>query len=370
MHDLLATVSLDMDEVLDDLYVMWQDNREYSLTPTAFHSRKLSGEWIMSCCPFHSETNPSFGVLVNYPYTFSCFGCGAYGDIGKLVAHVLGHKSELAGLQYIRKNYTVASASDRKKFDMGALLEGGTEQNKKRTLPDSEASKYTKKRHDYIVKRGFRDRTLVKYEVGYDEEAQAITFPVRTSKGLLRFINRRSVHTKSFLNEKEIYKKDILYGLYYILQAPLRIEEIYLNESIVDTMSCYESGIPACSVMGRILFKEQVHELLLAGIKQVNLFFDNDMAGVHCTLASYALLAKTPIKVNVVIYPKGHYGIDSTDTEDLPYKDANDLLIGKAMRQIEIIPFLEFKSRLSDDVIDAFNKARLKTENEKHAERK
>lgn len=39
---------------------------------------KKSGAWVMFRCPFHDDQTPSMGVKDNH---FTCFGCGAHGDV-------------------------------------------------------------------------------------------------------------------------------------------------------------------------------------------------------------------------------------------------------------------------------------------------
>jgi DNA primase len=90
--------------------------------------------------------------------------------------------------------------------------------------------------------------------------------------------------------------------------------------------------------MGRILFKEQVNELLKAGVETVNLFYDNDFRGQEAILKSYNLLATTPIKVNVVKYPI-HFGIEEINPDKIPYKDANDLLRMKMFNGITVVSY-------------------------------
>jgi DNA primase len=345
LNNLLSSYYIDIEELLDDLRFHWLQREDSKFNPHAFKRKpSKSGSNVMICCPVHSETNPSCGIKTEYPYPWHCFGCGASGNIALLVSHALGLKGELQGEHYILKNYITLSAKERKPIDIDSILDGNG-LDRKRSLLEDEVKKYLLKRHSYITKRGFSDRTLRKYEIGYDEENRAITFPVRTSKGLIRFIKRRFIDRKGFLNETGIDKRDIVYGLYYIIQSGKQITEIYLNESETDTMACYEARLPAGAILGRILFKEQVKELVKAGIKTVNLFFDNDKHGVEGTIKAYKLLARmTAIRVNVVIYPDGHWGIDGTDT--MPYKDANDLLLSGKMGLIQVVPFDEFLTRL------------------------
>lgn len=351
MSDLLKTIGVDVEEILEDLRYDWTTSDKYHTNRTLLTKVSNKGENIMACCPFHNETNPSFGIQANYPYTYNCFGCGAKGNLATLVTHILSLSSELEGYHYINKTYTVSSIKDRKRIDIDSIL-NNSEADKKRTLPDSSIDAYLGKHHPYMASRGLSQRTLTKYEVGYDEETHSITFPVRTSTGQIRFINRRSVDTKRFLNEKNIYKKDILYGLYYLLQAGHKLDSLFMTESIIDTMSCYQNGLPSVAVMGRILFQEQLRELLLAGVKQVNLFFDNDEHGLDCTIKTYNMLSKTPIRVNVIIYPECHFGIDTADKSSVLFKDGNDLLKFGRMKDIEVVSYIEFYKRLSKGVTE------------------
>lgn len=352
MSDILETVNIDMEELLEDLRLYWLENELSKYNPSALSKVLPKGRNIMCCCPYHTETNPSMGILSEYPFTWNCFGCGANGNLAQLVQHTLGMPNEVLAESWIVKNYSMVSATERPPINIEEILDG-TDLDRKRTLPESEVNKYKGKKHEYMSKRGFTDRTLIKYEVGFDEEVRAITFPVRTSDGRARFIKRRFVDRKGFLNEKDIYKKDIVYGLNYIVQAPNPITEIYLNESETDTMACYQGRLPAGAILGRILFKEQVKELVKAGIKTVNLFLDNDIHGVSATLKANKLLSiSTPIRVNVVRYPWVQWGIDTVDEDEVLYKDANDLLKSGRMKDIEVMTVDEFIDKLSLEAIE------------------
>lgn len=339
----LSSIPLDVEEVLEELRLHWQDHPDAAYNPLALTKVKNLGTNVMFCCPYHAQTgSPSCGMMTEYPYGFQCFGCEVTGNLAQLAAHVLDLPGEFQGMQFLLREFLSTAADERPPLDIDALIDG-TDASKRRSLPDSEATKYTAYSHPYMASRGFSPRTLAKYEIGYDKERNAITIPVRTSKGLLRFVKRRLIDRKMFLNEKDIYKKDIIYGLYYILQAPRRITEIDINESETDTMSCYQGGRPAGATMGKIISEEQVKELMQAGIKTVNLFFDNDIYGVLATLRSFNTISKmSAIRVNVVLYPGGHWGIDTVNEDELLYKDANNLLKAGLLKQVTVVPFDTF----------------------------
>lgn len=341
----------------------WEANSEYNFNPNALSKVKNSGDHLMFCCPYHYETNPSCGIMAEYPYGFHCFGCEISGNLAQLVAHALGIRSEIQGYQWLIREYVNVSVLQRPQIHIDDLLDG-RDTGKKRSLPDSTASEYTNQRHDYLYGRGFTEAGILRYELGYDNNADAITIPVRTSKGLLRFIKRRSVTKKSFLNESGIYKKDIVYGLWYILKAPRPITEIDLTESETDTIACYEGRRPAVSIMGRTMFEEQVVELVKAGIRTVNLFFDNDIYGVSTTMNVFKLISTfTPIRVNVVIYPGGHWGIDTIDpNKAMRFKDANDLLKAGQMNAVQVVPYFDYLPMLNlkqETIVHSIRRNRL-----------
>lgn len=339
----LASFYIDIEELVEDLSVTWKD-RSISYNINAFSRVKTTADNVMFCCPYHDESRPSAGLKKEYPYFFHCFGCGQSASLFQLVSHALGYKSELMGEHYLMKNYVATSVSDRKKIDIDELLDERG-QGRRISIHEDDVKRYLEKRHSYMYRRGFSDRTLNKYEVGYDEDSDSITFPIRTLKGDIRFIKKRFVSKKGFLNQSGIDKKDIVYGLYYLSKAPKQIDTIFLNESETDTLACYECGLAAGAILGRILFKEQVTALIRSGIRTVNLFFDNDRHGVECAIKSYSLLSNlTPIKVNMVLYPGENYAIDCID--ETIYKDANDLLKANRMSEIKIIPAEQYFSLL------------------------
>jgi DNA primase len=351
MGTILSTIYLDIDEVIQELRLYYEESGQAKCNTTALTKVKASGDNLMCCCPYEEESTPSFGILTSYPYTFQCFSCGKTGNLPQLVAHCCGFKNEVVGEQFLLKNFVVLSAEQRPKLDLEAILDKKS-QDRRCSHLEEEIAQYIGKRHPYMYSRGFKDRVLDKYEIGFDEQTQSMVIPIRTSDGRIRFVKRRFVGRKGFLNEKNLDKKDIVYGLYYIKQANIHITEIALNESETDTMACYQGGIPAGAILGRIVFKEQVQELMKADIKTVNLFLDNDYWGVRANLQAYNMITThSPIRVNVIKYPCARYGIDTLDEEEIQFKDANDLLKAGLLKQVEKITFEEYRSELNKEFL-------------------
>ena len=131
----------------------------------------------------------------------------------------------------------------------------------KQYLSEEEGLKYSGIIHPYMYKRGFTNKVIKLYELGYDSETNSIVFPVRDSEGNIRFLQRRSITGKYFLNDKGVDKRDVLYGLYYILKSGVKLKEVTLVESATDVISCYLNGLAAVALMGRYLYDEMIPQL-------------------------------------------------------------------------------------------------------------
>lgn len=319
---LLDGILIDIPYFIDVMRSEWHDGDNYAYNSSAFTRTKTSGNFYMCCCPFHSESNPSFGISTDAPYGYNCFGCGATGNIGELVAHVLNLPTEAHGYQYLIKNCSPESVLDRPPIDLASIFDKVPVIS---AYTERDVASYVTTEIPYMWRRGFSRNTLSKYEIGYNKREELVIFPVRDSTGKLRFVQTRSTQSKIFDNEKLIEKKDVVYGLYYMLQTGKRFDEIYLVESITDCLACYEGGLVAGAVMGRVLFMSQIKEIMRAGIKTVNLFFDNDDKGRDGVAQAIGLLMDTPLHVNIVEYP----------SDD---KDANELLSAKKLSQIRKVP--------------------------------
>lgn len=320
---------VDIESLLDDLRAAWVNSEKYRYNDTAFTKQKPSGNSIQFCCPFHHEKRPSCGIMLDYPYGYHCFTCDESGNLIQLVSYVFDVNA-LEAMQLLMRSHV--AGGERKKINIEKYLKGGGKEYT--PVPEELIEKYKNKRHTYLYSRGFSERTLKTYEIGYDVSTNMITIPVRDSKGIPRFIKRRYIHNKRYYND-EVPRKDILYGLYYIIKSGKRIQEISVTEGEFDVLACYESGIPAVGLLGRKLFEEQVLELMKANIKKVNLFFDNDKQGQKGALQAYELLQKTPIQVTFTLYPSSSC------------KDPNDLLIHHLFDEITIVSPVDYLTNLS-----------------------
>lgn len=317
----------DIEYLIQYLKEQWEDHEDYFSNPTAFTKTKLLSENLMFCCPVHQEDKPSCGVKLTEPYGWNCFSCGAGGGIGKLAATIYGG-NEAIGEYYIEKLFfydkglePINPVANR----VESLLMGGGKETP--FLSEEEGLKYKGILHPYMAKRGFTQVAVEKYELGYDNQTGSIVFPIRDLEGRIRFLQRRSVGSKNFLNEKGIEKRDIVYGLCYLFFSERKFNEIYLTESATDTISCYLNRLPSGSLLGRVLHEGQIKALKQAGIETLNLFLDNDKAGIEATKEIKKKAEKEGFRVRCVVYPNSIC------------KDANELHLAGAMKGIRLVSF-------------------------------
>lgn len=328
-RELLESVYIDVEDLIDELRFEYQHSSGYFTNPNAFNKTNDTGDWVMCCCPNHAENRPSFGISKDPPYHCNCFYCGYLGTVDKVIEIALG-LDDGEGLSMLLSTYLVDEK--RMPIDVEAIIDSGREPLRLPALDETILQGYLNSRERnpwvydtamaYMVKeRGLSQKTLQTYEIGVDVDNRCITFPQRTRKGELRFIQKRKIgnnfHGARFINDGSPVKKDILFGLHFIDKYKTtkdRIRRVRICEAPIDAMSNYEVGIAAVALNGRILFKNQVEALQLAGVEVVDLMLDNDEAGQQGTEEAVKKLVQAGMVVNVVRYANPLC------------KDANDLL--------------------------------------------
>lgn len=329
---MLEHVSLDIWDLIDELRFKYQHSPSYHLNSTAFSQKNDTGDWVMSCCPKHTETRASFGISKEPPYHTNCFYCGYLGTLDKMI-EIAFRLYDGEGIKLLLSDYIFEEV--RTPLDIEGIIRDGREPAKIPCLNESELIKFNsaptinKWTYDialtYLMnQRGMNTHTLNTYEIKIDVVNECIVFPQRTRTGELRFLQKRKIGSNyqgaKFINEGSPIKKDILFGLHFINQlrtSPKRIRRVRMVESPLDTMSNYQVGIASVATNGKILFKNQVRELQLAGIEIVDLFFDNDDAGRDATTQAAEILTKSGLIVNHVLYPKQFVQNQKVDSNDL-----------------------------------------------------
>lgn len=311
-------MQLDISELIDDLRFEYQHSPNFFTNSTAFSTQNDTGDWVMTCCPNHSETKPSFGVSKDAPYHTNCFYCGYLGTIDKAI-EIAFNLDDGEGISHLLADYIVEE--QRALLDIEGIISDGRERTKIPCLDDQELYKFNNARdvnqweHDvamaYLLnQRSISQETINTYEIKVDIDNKCIVFPQRTRVGDLRFLQKRKIGNSfsgaKFINEGSPIKKDILFGLHFIEKlknTEHRIKRVRLVESPLDTMSNYQVGIVSVAQNGKILFPNQIRELQLSGVEVVDLLYDNDSAGKSATKDATKKLVKEGFVVNHVLYP-------------------------------------------------------------------
>ncbi|KZR59141.1 toprim domain-containing protein [Pseudobacillus badius] len=330
--EILENISLDIWDTLDELRFGYQHSPNYTLNPNSFSNKNDTGDWVMSCCPNHPETRASFGVSKEPPYHTNCFYCGYLGTLDVVVEIAFG-LDEGEGIKFLLTDYIVDEV--RAPLDIEGIISDGRENTKIPCLDENELTKFNysvtenKWVHDvamsYLInQRGMNIHTLNTYEIKIDVKNECIVFPQRTRTGELRFLQKRKIGNNyqgaKFINEGSPIKKDILFGLHFINKlrtSENRIRRVRMVESPLDAMSNYQAGIAAVATNGKILFRNQIRELQLAGVEVVDLFFDNDDAGRDATKNATKSLVKAGFIVNHTLYPPQFNKDSKVDSNDL-----------------------------------------------------
>ena len=268
---------------------------------------------IRCTCPIHSgghEKTPSCDILLDDKVegnnviipagTVYCFGCGYRANIVKFIADCLNIKYQEASdwLISTTKYSLLENSRNLEEIDLNDLLKKDT--NIKPGAPD-DLQKYMYV-HKYMYKRKLTDEIIDKFQVGYDPESDALTFPVYVD-GILQFVAKRKVSFKRF--EMPKMKNKPVYGLDYITQT----SDVIVCESVINALYLWSLGYQAIALFGTGS-SYQYEVLKNSSIRSFILCFDGDEAGRNGAKKFKMVLSKYKI-IETIVVPNG--------------KDANDL---------------------------------------------
>ena len=224
---------------------------------------------IQITCPYHSdgmERKPSAGIRKT-DGLLHCFACGEVHSLTEVISHCFEKDDGgIYGMQWLLKNFSVTAKEYNRnvKFDISRNKKtsdnNGVDIRPNNYISNEELDKY-RYTHPYMYKRGLTDEVIEMFDIGYDRDMQAITFPVRDIHGNCLFIARRSVNTK-FFNYPEGVEKP-LYGLYELNKKyPPFLTDVYgqkprshpmeviVTESMLDALSFWTVGKDAVALNG------------------------------------------------------------------------------------------------------------------------
>ncbi len=323
-----------------------------------FVTLKRSGQNYKALSPFTNEKTASFYVVPSKGI-FKDFSSGKGGDG---ITFVMEHEglSYVEALRHLAKKYgveikeTVATSEDllqQSDRDSLYIVMSYAKDYYQSSLFNTEEGRSIGL--SYFRERGFNDRTIEHFELGYSinswdhlstnaiaaghglpmleksglvikkETANAearyydrfrgrVIFPVHNLAGKVvafgaRILTKEKDQPK-YINspETEIYhKSNVLYGLFQAKNAIRRENFCYLVEGYTDVISMHQAGVDnVVASSGTALTEEQV-KLMRRFSENITVLFDGDSAGVKAALRGVDLVLKGGLNVRVVLLPNG-----------------------------------------------------------------
>ncbi len=355
-----------------------------------FVALKKKGVNYQACCPFHNEKTPSF-VVSPAKGLYKCFGCGKGGNA---VTFIMEHENMnyVEALRYVAKKYGIeiqekeltpeqVQRNDNRESMM--IVSSYADDYFRMQLHNSEEGQAVGM--SYFRERGFSDKTIEKFGLGYcpskgdrfsldalekgykeeflvstgltiikerggyyDRFSGRVMFPIHSISGRVTAFGGRTLRTDKnvakYLNspESEIYhKSNVLYGLFFARGAISKLNNCILVEGYTDVISMHQSGVEnVVASSGTSLTEDQIR-LISRFTKNITVIYDGDSAGIKASLRGIDMILAQGLNVRVVLLPEG----DDPDSFARKYS-ATELAEQIEKRQED---FLMFKLRLLRD---------------------
>ncbi|HEY5530844.1 MAG TPA: DNA primase [Candidatus Anoxymicrobiaceae bacterium] len=352
---------------------------------------KKSGRQFRGPCPFHKEKDPSFYVDPAKAL-FHCFGCKVGGNVFDFVMKLEGLKfseavERLADRLGYQLTYDAGSEADLKgrleKDGLFKLNQTATEYYHY-LLKESDAGKSARA---YLAQRGFGDRIIDEFKIGFApqgwenlagflakkgftpadmvtvglcrERAQGqgsgqgvydvfrgrVVFPILDHRGRAVAFGGRTLPGQSsdnepkYLNSPEtpIYRKGYtLYGYFQARAAMQDTREAIVVEGYTDLLALRQAEVGGVVATLGTALTENHFDLLARVSDSVYLAFDADRAGIDAARRALEFFNRFPIDVFVVTLPEGE------DPASLVEKNGSEAF---AVRKERAEPLLDFSLR-------------------------
>ncbi len=321
-----------------------------------FVTLKRSGQNYKALSPFTNEKTASFYVVPSKGI-FKDFSSGKGGDG---ITFVMEHEgmSYVEAIRYLAKKYGIAireeqtsdQALQQSDRDSLYILMNYAKDYYKSSLFDTEEGRSVGL--SYFRERGFNDRIIEKFELGYtlnewdhfskralqdgyslemlekaglvikkekekpdnfrvyDRFRGRVIFPVHGIGGKViafgaRILTKEKDQPK-YINspETEIYhKSNVLYGMFQAKNAIRREDFCYLVEGYTDVISMHLADVDnVVASSGTALTEEQI-KLIRRFTENVTVLFDGDAAGIKAAIRGIDLVLKGGLNVRIVLLP-------------------------------------------------------------------
>ena len=294
---------------------------------------KKSGSNFKGVCPFHNEKTPSF-VVSETKQIFTCFGCGATGDVIAFVKRY--YNLEFRGaVEMLAREYGIsldgAFRSNRNKDELYEINRQAARFFYKAMREKSN------KGYTYMKNRGISEETMNKFGIGYaddgwtslydflgaagvaekkmlelgliskskdrcfDKFRDRVIFPIINTAGKVIGFGGRIIGDgePKYLNSQEsgiFQKKNNLYGLNLARKDVSREDSIVLVEGYMDVVSLYQAGVRNVSASLGTALTENQARLIKRYTRNVVLSYDSDQAGQNAAMRGIDILYREGLR--------------------------------------------------------------------------
>lgn len=317
---------------------------------------KKAGNNYKGVCPFHNEKTPSF-VVSDAKQIFTCFGCGATGDVIEFVQRY--NNLDFPGaVEKLAEEYgiEIKSANFQGERERAALYEinreaaaffyraftralnPGYEYMKKRGIEPATLRKFGigyadgewDSLYKYFMEKGADPKVLlelglISYSNGkyYDKYRDRVIFPIINTRGKVIGFGGRILGdgNPKYLNSPEspvFLKKNNLYGLNLTRQDINKENQVILVEGYMDVISLYQNGVRNVSASLGTALTENQAAMMKRYTDNVILSYDSDSAGQAAALRGLDILHKAGCKVKVL------HVSDGKDPDEFIKKNGKD----------------------------------------------
>ena len=311
---------------------------------------RRSGKNWKGLCPFHDERTPSF-VVNDERGVYHCFGCGAGGDVFRLVMELEGltfpeaveRLAREAGVSLPRRAGPAGGRADEaarllELLELAAryyrhhLVEGRAGERARAYLTHREVPADTAERFRlgcaprgwdplvrYLRRKGIpleraeQAGLVVKRPGGgyYDRFRDRLMFPIADHAGRVVGFGGRVLGEgePKYLNGPEtpvFRKRRLLYGLHQAADALRRSRRALLVEGYMDVVSLHARGeAAAVATLGTALGPDHVRALRRRA-ERIVLVYDGDEAGRRAAFRSLDVFLAEGVEARAVFLPAGH----------------------------------------------------------------
>lgn len=336
------------------------NNADIVSTISNFVNLQKKGKDYVGLCPFHGDSNPSMSVSPDKKI-FKCFSCGVSGNALTFLMKIKSLSFTeaikiLASEQGIELNIKDHSfdylnqISDEQK-ELLDILSNAESFFHVNLLANNNAKKYLESRNislelarylriGYAPEDGIArlisqfnyadtklNRAGLKNENLNEYFRNRLIFPIHDEHGnTIAFSGRLLYNDKNspkYLNSPETIvfnKSSVLYNFDRAKEEARIKKEIYLCEGFFDVIALLKVNYKnAVALMGTALTKQHLN--LLRNLR-INIFLDNDTAGVNATLHSVYFLLKNKFEVFVINNPF------DLDPDEILVRNGSNALLG------------------------------------------